>query len=124
LNLNVHEPLKTNEKRLHAPSTSSTFLPANSSAIALSFRRTFFFLLTVSDLAFRRKKATTAHKPHLLPGHDKCPADIPVLDESLAVRQAERLREIERGNARRVGHGDDDVDGDVTLREHAAHLDG
>ena len=70
----------------------------------------------------RVKLPTHVLAAHLLAGHDERAADVPVLDEPFAVRQAELLREVERGDAGRVRDGDDDVDGDVVRGEHALHL--
>ena len=70
----------------------------------------------------RVKLPTHVLAAHLLAGHDERAADVPVLDEPFAVGQAELLREVERGDARRVRDGDDDVDGDVVRGEHALHL--
>mmetsp|Transcript_15957 Transcript_15957/g.49680 ORF Transcript_15957/g.49680 Transcript_15957/m.49680 type:complete len:396 (-) Transcript_15957:677-1864(-) len=61
--------------------------------------------------------------------HDEGARDVPVLDEALTVRPAELVGERERGRARRVGHGYDDVDllprvrveALDALSEHRAH---
>lgn len=92
--------------RLSIPSTMRTFLPENSRAIALSFFRTFF-RLTRDKFRVRFRSGFTL--PHLLAGHDKRTADIPVLDEPFAVRQLQLLRQVERSDPRGVGDGNDNV---------------
>ncbi|KAI3488256.1 hypothetical protein L1887_47795 [Cichorium endivia] len=61
---------------------------------------------------------------HALAGHDERAADVAVLDEALAVRHAEVLGELQRRDARGVGHGDHDVDRLARLLQLAAHLVG
>ena len=65
-----------------------------------------------------------------LAGHDERPADVAVLDEALAVDDAEAVGALEGDGAGRVGDGDDDVGegavADLLLdlgRELLAHLE-
>jgi hypothetical protein len=71
-------------------STSITFLPSNS--------RRWVELLAHGLLAL------------LLPGHDEGAADVAVLDESLAVLDAQALGQGQRRGAAAVRDGDDHVD--------------
>lgn len=82
----------------YLPSTSSTFLPENSNAIALSFRRTFFFLKTTIQ-SLVQIKSTLSGLPHLLPGHDEGSTNISILHEPFSVRKVELLSQIQRSHS-------------------------
>lgn len=101
-------------------------MPANSNAIALSLRRTFFRLgIAVSFSLFHFHLFSSGkHAPDFLARHDEGPPNVAVLDEPLAVGDVEALRDLEGGDATRIGNGDDYVDLDPCDLEDAASVVG
>jgi len=100
----------------------STFLPANSSAIALSFLLTFFFLRHLVSAQLHAVLPIGDSSPHLLARHDERATDVSVFDETFTVRQMKLLREIKCGHTGGVRNWDDHIDSHVLIGQHAANL--
>src|SRR6267154_517806 len=95
----------------HLPSTISTFLSTNSSAIAFNFFRTLFFLDKNNHCGVKThaKTAIANDVPHLLFWHDEGTPHIPILNKPFAIRQTKCLSKVQRRNARGIWHRDHDV---------------
>ena len=62
--------------------------------------------------------------PNLLSRHDERPTDISILDESLSIRNSQRLSNLQRRDSTRIGNGNDDVADDTRRGEDLSNVDG